>query len=629
METIIAYFLKSSGILIVFYLAYYFLLRKVTFFNQNRWFLASGLVTSALLPFYFIEKIIYVEPDLTVSNLNPITNHTTTIHTITETSLSSVNWIEIAMFGYLIIVSFLFLKFAFQFISLYSLLKNKAIEKNGTYFLINIEQDIAPFSFFNYIVFNSKQYSETELKNILLHEKVHSSQKHSLDVIITNLFCIAFWFNPIIWLYKKAIIQNLEFIADEKATQKLEDKKQYQLTLLKAVFNENCHAELLQVQITNHFYQSLIKKRIIMLNKNQSHRKNSWKYVVVIPVLVAFIYLFQVKVVAQLKNSNHEVTDMTWTKISTDEEFKNDVEAMAKSNLIFHFNKIIRNPENEITSITISYKDKLGNDFTKIFQDKNGIKPIHFIRDIDENGTGSIGYHEKANNNETIDAVAVGFVTDKNATVEEMKTDSEELKKQGINYVFSNVKRNKKGEIIAIKITFDDHNGHNGTSNSDGDEPINPIYFNADNQNGEIGFTDAPNLSDYIVDEKLSAKFGTEVKVKRDKSKDKLIPSNPIKHKEIPVVIVVPEISKKSKIIRLENGNEILIFNNNIKIPSYPSVKFTDNSPILIINGIEQKNPSASLEILDVTKIKTIIVFDENNEEKIGTQIKKMILTTK
>ena len=112
----------------------------------------------------------------------------------------------------------------------------------------------------------------------------------------------------------------------------------------------------------------------------------------------------------------------------------------------------------------------------------------------------------------TVKVEAIGFSWDKKATDEEMKSDAAQLKKQGIDIKFSNVKRNKNGEIIAIKIEFNDGKGNKGIKEIEGDEPIEPIYFSA--EQGNIGFTAEPDLSDYVVDEKLSKQFGTEIKVK-------------------------------------------------------------------------------------------------------------------
>lgn len=300
MENLFIYLIKASGLIGVFYFAYFLLLRKETFFSGNRWFLLLGLITSSVLPLFFITKIIWVEPTTNSFDWSNIP-----MTTLVSTPEPEIDWYLILAYTYFTGIAILFLKLVFDFKSLISLLKGKTIEQQGNFKLIDITENIAPFSYFNYIVYNSSLYSTTELENILEHEKVHSQQKHSIDVLISRLFCTFFWFNPLVWLYKKAIAQNLEFIADSEAAKKITDKKVYQLTLLKITTQENC------VALTNHFYQSLIKKRIVMLNKNQSKKWNSWKYASVFPALVAFVFLFQIEVVAQEKiEAKPENTDV-------------------------------------------------------------------------------------------------------------------------------------------------------------------------------------------------------------------------------------------------------------------------------------------------------------------------------
>jgi hypothetical protein len=288
MENLIIYLIKSSGLIGMFYLAYYLLLRKETFFNSNRWFLLAGLFTSLGLPFLVFTKIILVE-----TNLNSLDLSNIPLTAPIQNEVFEINWFLVIAIVYAIGIVFFVSKFISDFQSLSKVLKGKNIQHQADFKFIDLSENVAPFSFFNTIVYNSSLYNKSELENILEHEKIHSEQNHTIDVLIARLFCIAFWFNPLIWLYSKAITQNLEFIADSEATKKISDKKAYQFTLLKITTQENC------VGITNHFYQSLIKKRILMLNKNQSKKWNSWKYVVVIPALVAFIFFFQVNVIAQ------------------------------------------------------------------------------------------------------------------------------------------------------------------------------------------------------------------------------------------------------------------------------------------------------------------------------------------
>jgi hypothetical protein len=163
------------------------------------------------------------------------------------------------------------------------------------------------------------------------------------------------------------------------------------MALLKVVSHQNC------LPITNHFYQSLIKKRIVMLNKNQSNKKSIWKYTLILPVIIAFVFLFQIKVVAQEKEVNRSIIDLIWTKNSSDQELKEDAKNSNKI-IKFDFTKIERNEKNEITSITISFKDNIGNEDTSTFENKNGINPIHFVRNIDENGKGEIGFYNLGTN---------------------------------------------------------------------------------------------------------------------------------------------------------------------------------------------------------------------------------------
>ncbi|RTY88642.1 M56 family metallopeptidase [Flavobacterium sp. RSP15] len=355
MEVFYIYLIKSSGLIALFYLAYHFMLRKETFFTSNRWFLLLGLFTSILLPLVVFTKTIWVEP--TPINYDWSSLPKSTI--IDEDHTQEYIFLALAVL-YCIGTLCLFTKFGFEFYSLQKIVKGKTIKRQANFKFIDLKDNLAPFSYFNTIVYNSSLYSSSELENILEHEKVHSEQNHTVDVLISRLFCIVFWFNPFIWFYKKAIIQNLEFIADSEATKKISDKKAYQFTLLKITTQENC------VAITNHFYQSLIKKRIVMLNKNQSKKSNSWKYAVVIPALVAFVMLFQVNVIAQEKKIKiDEIIEMSkfnTDKSTTDIEIRENCEIVQKThNVTLIFSNIKRNSLGEIVNISASYDDHKGN----------------------------------------------------------------------------------------------------------------------------------------------------------------------------------------------------------------------------------------------------------------------------
>lgn len=409
MENFILYFAKASALLAIFFLAYYFLLRKETFFTANRWFLLAGIITSLLLPKIIFVKTIWVEPAATV-NYAPIETAkepiafdaipnaeaglSSPLHTVSENSVITteplmveepafeINWLYVIVGVYLIGMFFFLGKFIQDFWGLRKIFRNQTVELHGRFKFVDTDRIQSPFSFFNYIVYNSNHFKKEELENILEHEKVHSSQMHSADMILSQLFCIAFWFNPFAWLHKKAIVQNLEFIADSTALKAVPDRIIYQKTLLKVSAPHHC------IPITNHFFQSLIKKRIVMLNTNQSKKRNSWKYAIVLPLLTVFMLQFQVETIAQEKEdgkvqeqqtSNYEVRV---DKNSTDDYLKAQSKIFKNNHGIdLKFSKIKRNSDKEIVAIKTTYKDKNGNSGDSYLKGKEPIQPFLLSRE--------------------------------------------------------------------------------------------------------------------------------------------------------------------------------------------------------------------------------------------------------
>jgi hypothetical protein len=655
MEEIITYLLKSSGLMTAFFLAYHLLLRKEKFFNSNRWFLLLGLVTSALLPLYFIKKIVFIDkPKLTLNDLITFSGKSSDTIQVIPSEVPTIDWMQVLAISYGFIVLFLLLKLIFNLLSVFKLINNKVVQKNDSFSLIDINQDITPFSFFNYIVFNSSLYSQQELESILLHEKVHSQQKHSFDVVVAQIFTIVFWINPIIWLYKKAIIQNLEFIADNNAIQCIEDKKAYQKVLLKVVSHQNC------LPITNPFYQSLIKKRIVMLNKNQSNKRNSWKYTVVIPALIAFVFLFQVQVVAQEiepKNVQKEIRDSDNVSIALD---SNDPDAgwysmnneFIDKGITINVSDIKRNSENKIIAIKILMKSENGTEKRMTLNQTEPIKAIEMYVNKLQNGKWDFGIKQIKN----IDNG--GSITPNEAKDDDVATS---IEKQKNTWTINDMKENGKSLLIFIDGKKQDNtNPIKISNNREIDNLIKIKEADKLTKYGSEGKNGVALITTKIIDGKAaeSMDFSKEQliiingEVYNEKTLKELDPKyivkmNIVKDKKMldkygdkgknGVVIVTTRKFKDesgnepSKIITLDNGDEIVYMPDNkaLKVPEHPMTLFTDNSPVLIINGLEQTNPKATLEIMDVTKMKSLKAFDENGTETPGAQIKKMIILTR
>ena len=449
MEPLFIYLLKSSGLIALFFISYHILLRKETFFTSNRWFLLSGLATAVVLPLLVYTKVVWVEPIATTIDLSTIPVVTAIEQ---KTFLDYVPLIMASIYGIGMLV--LAIKFLYDFYSLRRLLKGKSMHFQADYRWVDTKENLAPFSFFKTIVYNSALYSPTELENILEHEKVHSDQNHTLDVLIARVFCIVFWFNPFVWFYKKAVLQNLEFIADSEALKKISDKKAYQITLLKITTQENC------VAITNHFYQSLIKKRIVMLNQNQSNKRNSWKYFTVLPALIAFMFLFQIETVAQEKVKGTEKISISSdqklalhiTASSTEKDIEREADFFKKEfNIDIIYSNLEFDSNAKITGIKIILKDANGIVKEYFVSGEKAIKPFSIFVEKTKDGKLNFGFSTASKNelDQHLNLVK---------TKEEAHQENFEIKKETNFWTINNFKKDGLQYLVIVNGKTQDEN---------------------------------------------------------------------------------------------------------------------------------------------------------------------------
>lgn len=136
-----------------------------------------------------------------------------------------------------------------------------------------------PFSFFHWL-FVPVQFDpqEEESKNMLAHEQAHARDWHSVDVLLMEVLCIVAWFHPLVHWYRRALRTVHEFIADSDAANQT-DRRQYGLLLL-----QQAHPTL-TLSLANHFFQSPLKQRLLMLTQSNSSSNRAWKYALALPLV--------------------------------------------------------------------------------------------------------------------------------------------------------------------------------------------------------------------------------------------------------------------------------------------------------------------------------------------------------
>lgn len=264
---------------VLFLAVYDLFLKKETFFNLNRLYLLIAPILGFILPFVSLGFIQQRIPQEYIIQLPAVVIG----GGVSEMVSSGNNWwipnfTALWIFGMVLSALLLCVKF-------YKIIKLKFTantQKFPKFKLVTLPKTDIAFSFFNSI-FLGENISEENKASIIAHEKIHIEQKHSLDLLFFEMLRIVFWFNPMIYLFQNRIATLHEYIADAKVTIQ-KDKKQYYQSLLSEVFQTE------KISFINTFFnQSLIKKRIIMLQKSKSTKTAQFKYLLLLPIICGML----------------------------------------------------------------------------------------------------------------------------------------------------------------------------------------------------------------------------------------------------------------------------------------------------------------------------------------------------
>ena len=292
------YLFKVSISVIMFYCFYILILRKCTFLHLNRLYLILGILASFVIPVMNVSIFgnqsdmilsniihpVFIESDYEFFQLQNLSNHVTT-----------VNYSMLLSVIYFSGMSILFFKFLFSIIKIIRKQNNSTTFRIGKIKAIRTDSDL-PFSFFN-MIFLSKNGSDPM---IIDHEVAHIKQYHWIDLVLIKIASLLLWFNPFIFLFKKSLKLQHEYLADASVVKNENQVERYL----------NCMFKQVRVvsygEITSQFYCKTIKKRIIMITKNKTSNRFLGVYLLVLPLVCLMLFTFSGnKVLAQ----NMEILD--------------------------------------------------------------------------------------------------------------------------------------------------------------------------------------------------------------------------------------------------------------------------------------------------------------------------------
>ncbi|MDB5277211.1 MAG: peptidase BlaR1 [Ferruginibacter sp.] len=289
MQSLLLYLFKLSISLAIVYSFYLLVLRRTTFYNCNRWYLLAYTACCFYIPFIDVSALQVwhslekneIVTTIPYFNFNAVSNKPAVASSWAETWLPAIVQ-TILLTGALLLL----LRLLIQYISFVRLKRKAILISDDSVKIYSVAKNIIPFSIGNAIFIQHDMQDSDGLREIIRHEFVHVKQKHTIDILFTEILCVINWYNPFAWLIRHAVRQNLEFIADNKIIQTGFDKKEYQYLLLKVMGTA-------QFSFTQQFNFSSLKKRIIMMNKIKTARVQLARFLFVLPVAAVLLLAFR------------------------------------------------------------------------------------------------------------------------------------------------------------------------------------------------------------------------------------------------------------------------------------------------------------------------------------------------
>ena len=271
------YLLEANLYLAAFYGFYRLLLHKETFYSLNRYYLIMTSIIAFIIP---LLQVGYLNNLLNNQQNDNASAALFTIKLSGADTKSGLDWLftdnNLLIVGYLVMVTLFIIRLVINIYRIISLSFKGSKKRMGNIIYVELPNSSTAFSFFNLLFINPS----IDKKNaILKHEMVHIQQKHSLDIVFFEIIQILAWFNPITYFIKKDIKLLHEYIADGITTDTEIQKHEYAMFLIQNSFG------MISNQLTNQiFNQSILKRRINMLNKEKSTGRARLKLLFALPI---------------------------------------------------------------------------------------------------------------------------------------------------------------------------------------------------------------------------------------------------------------------------------------------------------------------------------------------------------
>jgi beta-lactamase regulating signal transducer with metallopeptidase domain len=428
------FLIKSTVAMGVLLGLYYILFEKEKMHRFNRFYLLGALVFSFVVPFININT-----STPSVVNTASVTLEELVIGTpvVVTQQPEEFNYALLIWLIYAVICTLFLFRFDNNIFYFIRKAKNSETLDYEKATLVLIPERVLPHTFLNYIFVNEDDYQQKNIESELYtHELTHIRQKHTLDIIFIEIVKIIFWFNPLLYMYKKAIQLNHEFLADENVINIHNNITPYQNLLLTKASGAQSFA------LASNLNFSITKKRLLMMTKHTSRIQATIKKAAVLPLLAGVVFISYSQA-ATLKNL--EIVELPEIAKDAYTNFGNDNAATIQAE-----------PAKQETPVVNEQPLKTQQDTVK-----DPIEKLANLTKQPEYPGGMMEFYKYVNKNFKIPEGAVGtlktyvsFVIEKDGNITNikvMRAPFEELGKEAVR-VISGSQKWTPGEIKGKKV---------------------------------------------------------------------------------------------------------------------------------------------------------------------------------
>ncbi len=270
---------------------------------------------------------------------------------------------------YFIGLAFFGIKFLKNLVQIIRRIHGNPKQRWQQFFHVLLKEPLPPHTFLSYIFLNKSKFEANEIpKEVLLHEQTHARQKHSYDILFVEFLQVIFWINPFIYLLKKSIKLNHEFLADQAVIKKGISQTQYQNTLLSYLSHHSFEKQE-STSIANAINYSSIKKRFNIMKTKTSKKAVLLRSLLVLPLFSLLLLGFsETKVIQkQIKSDTHinkqinEVLPPIKIYVNEKQEITIEEEIIAVEDISNKLSRIIKSVSTKPNSVREIHIEAKGN----------------------------------------------------------------------------------------------------------------------------------------------------------------------------------------------------------------------------------------------------------------------------